>query len=512
MFLVISVVIHLLLGAGTSKPTSCGSCVNPNSVPSTFTVKTYSDSSEDLENPHRGFAEQIVTWSHNHVPLTKSQLDGLRQSTGITVVLRHFVLDTFLNSPISDDFLNKIRHDLDVIDSASFTVVLRFCYTFAFNNHPPYGDARKNIVLQHINQLKPIFHQYERITTSMEAGFIGIWGEWFYTDYFGMPSPWSHAPYYDPMTLLTPQALRDRKDVLVALLNAAPKSVQVQTRHPSYKMYMMGTTPTTLQDVQSQSDRARTGHHNDCFLSSDNDVGTYVNKTVEYPFLNKDTRYCIIGGETCRLTTNDRDKCPTATKTMAMFHWTWLNEAYNQDMYKIWKQEGCYPEVHRRLGYRLTITKAILPKSARVSDTMCFHLEFNNTGYAAPMKHFKLYFILENVSGSQHYAAQVTGVDVRDWQHGYTHTVASSVHLTHVPRGQYKVLVSLSDPLMGDRADYNVLLATTGVPLYTQGLNDLGHTVTVSDYHPVTSHCPPLTPWRPPTSGHYSRLFRGPYQ
>lgn len=70
-----------------------------------------------------------------------------------------------------------------------------------------------------------------------------------------------------------------------------------------------------------------------------------------------------------------RDKCPTATKTMAMFHWTWLNEAYNQDMYKIWKQEGCYPEVHRRLGYRLTITKVrgqILPIHCPLKEKMCW--------------------------------------------------------------------------------------------------------------------------------------------
>ena len=40
----------------------------------------------------------------------------------------------------------------------------------------PYGDASKNIVLQHISQLKPIFHQYEKVITSIEAGFVGAWG------------------------------------------------------------------------------------------------------------------------------------------------------------------------------------------------------------------------------------------------------------------------------------------------------------------------------------------------
>ena len=49
-------------------------------------------------------------------------------------------------------------------------------------------------------------------------------------------------------------------------------------------------------------------------------------------------------------------------------------------------------------------------------------------------------------------------------------------------RSVLQVLLLLRDPLMGDHADYNVLLASTGVSLYAQGLNDLGHTVTVSPF------------------------------
>ena len=45
-------------------------------------------------------------------------------------------------------------------------------------------------------------------------------------------------------------------------------------------------------------------------------------------------------------------------------------------------------------------------------------------------------------SSSHYYGAQVPDVDVRDWQPGYTHTVASAVHVTHVPEGQYKVTTS----------------------------------------------------------------------
>ena len=52
-------------------------------------------------------------------------------------------------------------------------------------------------------------------------------------------------------------------------------------------------------------------------------------------------------------------------------------------------------------------------------------------------------------------------------------------------RSVLQVLLLLRDPMMGDHADYNVLLASTGVPLYAQGLNDLGHTVTVSPFRSV---------------------------
>ena len=43
------------------------------------------------------------------------------------------------------------------------------------------------------------------------------------------------------------------------------------------------------------------GHHNDCFLASDTDFGTYVDVTTEYPYLEQDTTYVSMGGETCAL-------------------------------------------------------------------------------------------------------------------------------------------------------------------------------------------------------------------
>ena len=43
--------------------------------------------------------------------------------------------------------------------------------------------------------------------------------------------------------------------------------------------------------------------------------------------------------------------------------------------------------------------QAILPKTVRVNDNLCFHFEFNNLGYAAPVKNVKFYVVLKSTSG-----------------------------------------------------------------------------------------------------------------
>ena len=52
-----------------------------------------------------------------------------------------------------------------------------------------------------------------------------------------------------------------------------------------------------------------TGHHNDCFLASSLDRGTYINRSLEYPYLKDDTKYTVMGGETCSLSEDEpRDR------------------------------------------------------------------------------------------------------------------------------------------------------------------------------------------------------------
>ena len=55
-----------------------------------------------------------------------------------------------------------------------------------------------------------------------------------------------------------------------------------------YNPYSLAVTDSTAFDG---NDISKTGHHNDCFLASDTDLGTYTNIDDEKAYLESDTKY-----------------------------------------------------------------------------------------------------------------------------------------------------------------------------------------------------------------------------
>lgn len=66
---------------------------------------------------------------------------------------------------------------------------------------------------------------------SVQAGFIGTWGEWYYSTHYSTPGlGGSYAP--------TPRQQADRNTITTALLDAVPRSRMLQLRTPSYKQVL----------------------------------------------------------------------------------------------------------------------------------------------------------------------------------------------------------------------------------------------------------------------------------
>ena len=124
--------------------------------------------------------------------------------------------------------------------------------------------------MQHMEQFKPILIKNADVIATVQIGFIGTWGEWYYTsqaDFGG----WG----YNQKPLIQ-QNYNNRKDIVEKLLTALNGLRTVSIRYPDIKRKMYGAEPLTETNAFTQSSIALIGQHNDCFLADEYDMGTYT--------------------------------------------------------------------------------------------------------------------------------------------------------------------------------------------------------------------------------------------
>lgn len=435
---------------------------------------SYSPSTANFPNPERGFYKYSDSQSSSgYNLLNQSSLTNYRTSQGITLVFRYFYLNDFVNSSIPQSYLNNMQTDFNRIRNAGLKAVIRFAYSDDYGDDVIL-DATKARILEHINQIKPILIANVDVIAVMQAGFIGAWGEWYYTDQaeFG---GWGYN-----QTSLTSANYNHRKDITNAILAAIPNTRAVQIRYPKMKQQMYNaTSPLPSSQAFTNSSLARIGHHNDCFLSSNTDVGTYTNVNTEYPYLEQETKYLPMGGETCAVF-ESRTNCTTAQLEMAKFHWSYLNLDYHPNVINGWQTNDCFSEIQKKLGYRFELTSAVFPQSVTVNSTLPVTLNLKNVGYAAPFNERYAYIVLKNAVTNQTYSLMLEA-DPRDWLGTKSITENLSLPTNMVP-GSYKVYLHLPDiyDSIADRPEYAIRFANNNMWESSTGYNDLKHTIIVN--------------------------------
>ncbi|HMR16565.1 MAG TPA: DUF4874 domain-containing protein, partial [Mariniflexile sp.] len=265
---------------------------------------TYQASSSVISNPERGF---MHSWSvaSEGTPLNLVTLQSLKNEN-VTIILRLYNLAAFKNSNLSETQLNLIKTDFERLRTAGIKCVLRFAY----NENQNDSDAPLSVIESHLNQLKPIFADNADVIAFVQAGFIGSWGEWYYTT--------------NNLTTLA-----NKKAVVNKLLEVLPKEIKIQLRTPVYKQEIFNSaTPMDAVVGYGTSDIARVGFHNDCFLASADDYGTYQNIASEKNYISKEALYVPTGGETCPPSGIPTPSCLTAENEMSLLKWTYLNLDY----------------------------------------------------------------------------------------------------------------------------------------------------------------------------------------
>jgi len=479
---------------------------------------SYTESFEDFVNPDRGFYKPMHVKASQFESLKLANLQSIRNtpftpymgnySVKTSLVYRQYLLDSFIGTnTLSQTFLNNLETDFNIARQAGIRLIVRFAYIdgprpgCGDDPCPPYGDVSKTRILSHINQLKPYLQAHSDVLSVVQSGFIGVWGEQYYTDHFGDASGLGQGK-------LTNANWADREEVLAAVLDAVPTSRMVQVRYPQLKQrYIYGSNALVTADAVSTiqahkgTDIARIGFHNDCFLSSDDDYGTYfdygndnsgASNQINYlkPYFANDSKYTCVGGETC----NDDDFSPEnncsgqTISDMEYLHYSFLNSDYQNEVNNDWQDDGCMNEIKRRLGYRFVLLNGSYPTTAAAGETINFTLNLKNVGFAAPFNPRALQLVLRNTANNQEHKLSITGAntDSRFWLPG-TISLNGTVDLpNNLPDGTYQLLLHILDTSnnneVADRPEYSIRLANTGTWEANTGYNQLNHCLLPAEY------------------------------
>jgi len=168
----------------------------------------------------------------------------------------------------------------------------------------------------HIKQLSSVLNKFYHTLTAIEAGMLGPWGEMHTSDISTEANKAKVFKYW--------------------LLNT--KNIPILARTPKAIFYYFGKNLEQMEklEIKEGDEGYNLGVFNDCYLSSDTDVGTYsYNRTREVNWLSKQNEHLPYGGETCKVDRiSDLDK---AIPEMYKLGLSYLNIEYNNNVISKWK-------------------------------------------------------------------------------------------------------------------------------------------------------------------------------
>jgi hypothetical protein len=418
----------------------------------------YQASDEDIPNPERGLSVTFI----GPVP-SVADMRELRVSRHITLGRRIFALDRFRETPISEAALASFEQDFAAARQAGLKLVPRFAYNFDAAG----PDASLSRIEGQLDQLAPLLRRNGDVTAFVQAGFIGRWGEW-----------------HDSSNDLDNTAARSA--ILKKLLSVLPGGLMAAVRYPEQKREIFNTRSNlSASEAFDGSDMSRVGFHDDCFLASDDDWGTFTRESPDTlqgqkAYLGRETRYVVMGGETCNLCARAAD-CRTALGELEKFHYSELNSEYEPHVLKKWEEGGCMPEARRRLGYRFKLVDAEIPSEIQRGGRLAMKINLSNEGFAPPYNPRPVWLVLRGAKSRQETVIPLKE-DPRRWMPGERQSLDIDWQVpSSLAEDSYYLFLRFPDPApsLKGRPEYCIRLANQGLWEQATGNNWLKASVTL---------------------------------
>ncbi|MBR1878017.1 MAG: DUF4832 domain-containing protein [Paludibacteraceae bacterium] len=430
------------------------------------------DNTTVFKNPERGFTEELngkVSESSpyrikNHISSTWGDKDCMT----MPVVL--YNLGNFKSKDLPEAVLKGFDTDMQILRDMGLKCVLRFAYT---EKESDKVDATPEWVKRHLEQLKSHLAANADVIYVLEAGFVGVWGEWYYSQNYGNE---------------TQHVTANRRKVIDYLFANAPADCFILFRYPMIQQeYLNDATPLSASEGFSGTTKARMGCHNDAFLHDWGNMGTYAsdNKSddpQQRRYVATQCLYTPNGGET---NIDDDDalaerRYAQAPSDMSTYHWSFCGSTYATPVTSRWRSSGLFDTLNIYMGYRYNLLSARYSDKAAPGGKMNVTIQIRNAGYAPIYNERPVYLVLSN--GNKTYRLPLTA-DPRRWlPNGAISWINEQVSLpADMQEGTYHLYLHLPDKYASIASDprYAVRLANKDVWDSATGYNDLGATVTV---------------------------------
>ena len=444
-------------------------------------VVTYTpDNTTIFKNPERGYTEELsYKVSVAHPTVVKNNLDNnWGGSNQMTLVMVLYNFNKFKAADIPSEVLAGFDEDMQILRNCGVKCVLRFAYT---ESQSDKVDATPEWVKRHLEQLKPHLAANADVIYVIEAGFVGSWGEWYYTTNYGNESQHVNA---------------NRRKVIQYLMANVPTDRFILFRYPMIQQeYLNDMTPLTPEEAFSGTEKSRMGCHNDAFLNNWGNDGTYASDDEsddpqQRQYVATHCLYTPNGGETNVESNSLAEKVYTkAPEEMAAYHWSFCGKSYATQVTSRWRQSGIFDTLNIHMGYRYNLLDGQFSDEAAPNGKMNVTIRLCNVGYA-PIYNARTAYIV--VKGEDIQSAEYKiplQADPRRWlPNGVVSAINEQIDIpATIPPGRYHLYLWLPDKYEAIRDDsrFAVRMANENVWNAQIGYNDLGATVTISNSAPL---------------------------
>jgi Domain of unknown function (DUF4832)/Domain of unknown function (DUF4874) len=423
---------------------------------------SYTESNVNIPNPERGFFTQGDYTDVNY-------LQNLKSQQSITVYRNIYRINDYVNSPLPQSFLDKLYADAEIFRQLGYKQWVNFQYSKDPNASPV--DATATVIAGHLAQIKPFLNDNKDVIAGMATSWVGPWGE------FWKSSNNNIGDNYD----ITPNT----RIIYDAILDSLPVERSFLARYMRIKQQFFGDAAMTYSEGFNGSDKSRIGHQDDSFVADPSDGGTYIgDRALEDAYLFEDTKYTPNIAETEYFDGGVTGQCPNTLRMLDLTRMSSVNMEYNEATLDIWKNQGCYDEIAKNLGYRFVLSNSQTPTTVNSGSNLNLKLTLQNKGYASPFNGRNLEIVMRNKIGGQEYKYDVTSQsDPRRWLPDLGQFTVDLNTTVNAPAGNYDIFVNLPDPMpsIKTRPEYSIQLANVGTWEENTGYNRLNQSVTVQN-------------------------------